>query len=35
MEKRMRMHLVVNPILFEGHAGKINRNYLFNEKDHA
>ncbi len=30
MEKRMHMHLVVNPVLFERHAGKIHRNYLFN-----
>ncbi len=30
MEKRMRTHLVVNPVPFKGHAAKINRNYLFN-----
>ncbi len=30
MEKRMRMHLVVNPAPFKGHTGKINKDYLFN-----
>jgi hypothetical protein len=30
MEKRMRMHLVVNPAPFKGQSGKINRICLFN-----